>query len=647
MFLAASQSEVNYPVRSGGTIIDIDDYLSDFEPEFIAAYKTKIAEYSVPIPDRLYCNNKTEITNSDSTVSSDICGTFLGKKPTTEDGEITSILCSGCSTQVCTQCAYNIAGKEEDHKCGAPVPDAFDGQVLGVDYQICPEETCQTKVHLWAACNHMTCALCQTSFCYCCGVEAAKYSDHWTQPNPCPRYGKVGDVRAVFDGVHGAVVFDGIYDHRDADERREEIHYAREAGRLLGWNAFEEFAELQPVLQDRPRTDVEREEELIALWHAIRESPEGILLQLYFRDKTQLEVAWERVARQEAPRPILTRLIEALENHIDVYIMRIRVIARQEGQEDPEDDTNHQSIQQLAAQVRANGDFGIEYADVARILETASQAWNGNLDFATQRWSDIQEMQTLIDEHMDEVNDMAGELDDRFEGEPFNGDIRTVSEGVTDLAESVYLNPQTSIYYTHIRNHALIVPLFTTRTGNIAAHARIQELSAQVAQGAFSEEFADVLKIVEAYDRAWEGDLEFIFQRWQDLEEMRELARAHREILAELRPRAEALSENEITDGLFGRTIFGLISGLESDIEILYRAALRPLHFHLEDSEPWAARHNSILSEGALMSRAAWEQFQPLRIVYDTWLNAWNGVVDDRGRIVRPDAHVLQEVVEE
>ncbi|CZT16697.1 uncharacterized protein RCC_02532 [Ramularia collo-cygni] len=183
-FVSALKSEIDYPPHYASEILDIDDFPSFFDPDFIRAYKVKVKEYTTPIPDRLYCNNNIETRRPDFTMSHAICSNFLGTKAAPQDKGTDSILCSSCSSHVCTSCADQMPGDQEEHTCGAVI-DGLENQTRGVDYQICP--ACQFKISLRDGCNHMTCR-CGHSFCYICGKSATFSSGHWDPGNPCPRY---------------------------------------------------------------------------------------------------------------------------------------------------------------------------------------------------------------------------------------------------------------------------------------------------------------------------------------------------------------------------------------------------------------------------------------------------------------------------
>lgn len=76
---------------------------------------------------------------------------------------------------------------------------ALEGQVRGSDYQLCPQ--CSKVIALEDGCNHIVC-ICMQNFCFVCGQEAFDGSNHWV-PGGCPRYGKAGSDRVVYDRDSG------------------------------------------------------------------------------------------------------------------------------------------------------------------------------------------------------------------------------------------------------------------------------------------------------------------------------------------------------------------------------------------------------------------------------------------------------------
>lgn len=75
---------------------------------------------------------------------------------------------------------------------------AFKGLVRGVDWQLCPNNNCKRRIELSDGCNHVRCH-CRTHFCFICGRPVVDGQGHWRQEGGCPRFGKKGSTRAIYD----------------------------------------------------------------------------------------------------------------------------------------------------------------------------------------------------------------------------------------------------------------------------------------------------------------------------------------------------------------------------------------------------------------------------------------------------------------
>lgn len=186
-FVAAFSHEFNHPVYHYGHILDINNFASFFSPEFLTAYHLKLQEYAVPVPDRLYCNSATQ----------QVCGQFMGSKATSLSP---MVLCSSCSTpgdpvHICTQCSNSFHGDVNNHTCQSD-QDPLSQLTRGVHYQVCPNEACEAKIELSAACNSMTCTMCRSRFCFICGSfpEPGHFSI-----GLCPHWGLKGSGAAIYD----------------------------------------------------------------------------------------------------------------------------------------------------------------------------------------------------------------------------------------------------------------------------------------------------------------------------------------------------------------------------------------------------------------------------------------------------------------
>ena len=200
-FLDAIKDETKYPVRYGTEDLNIQDYKRFFTDSFLKNWSTKEKEYKTPMQERLYCNRVIFVIPADhefapgsSTVASkQACGSFLGDKR----GCLSDVtFCSGCTGPVCSKCSEPLNGAKV-HKCEkSQEDDPFGEMTRGVDYQICPNESCKMKMMLWDGCNSLRCQICRTQLCFICGKQPA--ADHFSK-GKCPRFGKLGDERAIHD----------------------------------------------------------------------------------------------------------------------------------------------------------------------------------------------------------------------------------------------------------------------------------------------------------------------------------------------------------------------------------------------------------------------------------------------------------------
>nr|OQO22878.1 hypothetical protein B0A51_08604 [Rachicladosporium sp. CCFEE 5018] len=95
--------------------------------------------------------------------------------------------------------------------------------VQHLEYQLCPNPTCQAPTFLGEGCNHMICPYYRTHFCHLCGHAAPEHSGHWL-PGGCPRYGQPNVPHPQFDyptDEHGNVIDDET-DEDTEDEAPEE-----------------------------------------------------------------------------------------------------------------------------------------------------------------------------------------------------------------------------------------------------------------------------------------------------------------------------------------------------------------------------------------------------------------------------------------
>lgn len=241
LFTAAIQHESQYPVSWGTISLEAEDYADLLPDGFIGKWKERQAEYDSAANQRMYCNNNVDQTE---------CGCFLG---TRADAECLKE-CPRCKSSVCGRCGDPVPmGSLPKHECPITArlkaeadadADAFRELTRGRDYQICPNINCARRFYQQDGCNAMVCGSCPTHFCFVCGAKAHHDSTHWSKGMACPRFGRPGDTRAIFDhrvrarGVNQGIVreqdWQDVAPDRDPDYDMALIHvqYDHQAGRI-------------------------------------------------------------------------------------------------------------------------------------------------------------------------------------------------------------------------------------------------------------------------------------------------------------------------------------------------------------------------------------------------------------------------------
>ncbi|KAK4996300.1 hypothetical protein LTR66_004071 [Elasticomyces elasticus] len=206
--------------------LQIGDFAECFDRDFLSQYRRKELEYLCAITERVYCSNPR-------------CSIFHGpkdhlqhfdarkKRLRTEANKFWR--CRDCKTRTCLTCSKAFKDSpSQPHACSV-VQDRtedYKGLKRGKHFQVCPNTSCAVVIQLQDGCNHMTCAQCQTSFCYICGKHAQDGSAHWLfDPTAgvvgCPRYGRPNHRNAIYDSYHG---------DDDDDEEEDDSHDSHDYG---------------------------------------------------------------------------------------------------------------------------------------------------------------------------------------------------------------------------------------------------------------------------------------------------------------------------------------------------------------------------------------------------------------------------------
>ncbi|KAK5167619.1 uncharacterized protein LTR77_007318 [Saxophila tyrrhenica] len=202
-FESALKYESGYPVKWSASIeLHPQDFAQHFPSKqayrtFAKAWEKRVREYETPVKLRVYCGD---------------CETFVRKHAAEYDDYLESTgYCGECKMVVCGWCG------DPGHDVGDCLDDAALGE--GEDpiaklpgNKRCPNEECGAPMFLHDGCNDCRCVVCKQSFCWVCMVKDPERG-HWAAGNSCPRFGKVGDRRAIFDdyGLNAPLVGNGWY----------------------------------------------------------------------------------------------------------------------------------------------------------------------------------------------------------------------------------------------------------------------------------------------------------------------------------------------------------------------------------------------------------------------------------------------------
>lgn len=221
IFYAALDSEAAYNGMYGSMPLDISAFEQLLGTDFVAKWRVRVQEYSIPKDQRVYCVHPSRTNQQgegEETVEAETCKQFLGEKMTRKTRQSMKP-CSKCKRVVCFICSAAVEDRQRHALRGCitqHIEADFDGFQRGRDFQVCPG--CETRYYHGGACNHMSCEACTTNFCFICGEKAGSQSEHWSRQSgsACPKYNFPGDANAHFD--------DEDDDEEDEDEDLGGIH---------------------------------------------------------------------------------------------------------------------------------------------------------------------------------------------------------------------------------------------------------------------------------------------------------------------------------------------------------------------------------------------------------------------------------------
>ncbi|KAK3677819.1 hypothetical protein LTR78_002669 [Recurvomyces mirabilis] len=210
LFDKALAHEFHWPAKSHRTVLHPTQFPHVVSVGFITAYKADEREYKCENFRRGYCAGS--VSAADGKGEAKPYGIFVGRLHYGEDPNVYAVSsCASCKQMSCLNCGHGLERLTDlgYHDCVTRISlalekakkeenVAFAGLRQGRDFQICPNESCQRRIQLSEACNHVVCAYCGMSFCFVCGTPQAEDGGHW-QRSGYPRYNLPGEEGARHD----------------------------------------------------------------------------------------------------------------------------------------------------------------------------------------------------------------------------------------------------------------------------------------------------------------------------------------------------------------------------------------------------------------------------------------------------------------
>ena len=160
-FAAALQSELDYPVKWGYAILNIDDFREFVPAEVQEAWPARVREYQTPVHNRVYCSHLT-LGQIDLAGRRhlEVCGNFLGSTKTSDQFQCPK--CKTWSKDHHLHCPCTGGAGNQQANAGQPT---LDERTRGFEWQKCPNSACGVVIERSVGCNHFECTFCETSFC--------------------------------------------------------------------------------------------------------------------------------------------------------------------------------------------------------------------------------------------------------------------------------------------------------------------------------------------------------------------------------------------------------------------------------------------------------------------------------------------------
>ncbi|KAF2206361.1 hypothetical protein CERZMDRAFT_89378 [Cercospora zeae-maydis SCOH1-5] len=193
-FRLAVNDPTSYPVKVGGSILDIEDYKHLLPAELVSEYKQSERMHKTPLLHRVFCAVRPR---------GEGCGKFLGDdrlyRSMYPNRGVIQITCSDCNALTCS-CGKAVELPGVLHQCADRTERQLPASEQGQTWQRCPRQTCKAIATRIDGCNSMVCGHCHTQYCWLCGSQAFHDDPtHWWQK--CPRFSGYDNPNAAWDAV--------------------------------------------------------------------------------------------------------------------------------------------------------------------------------------------------------------------------------------------------------------------------------------------------------------------------------------------------------------------------------------------------------------------------------------------------------------
>lgn len=182
------------------------------------------------------------------------------------------------------------------------------------------------------------------------------------------------------------------------------------------------------------------------------------------------------------------------------------------------------------------------------------------------------------------------------------------------------LRNELRVYTDHLLPHSPESPSMQEQQPSIDAHRDLQQLPALITEHGLEQTYADVLLILESYNQAWNKNYIFLTRRFEDIVAMDRLYTDQSHWL-------------EGDHGQWSEDLKALKDKMNTGI-LIYKLLLRPEIIRFQEHDDFVKTHEEILDLVARVPETYWIDEPNAKAILDTYMNAWEGWITPRGRVV-------------